>query len=428
MIYLSLLKTSLQSLKANKIRTFLTVLGVMIGIMSVIVVYSASSGLNNLILGEFEAFGTNIIETEIKIPTSKKGVAAEQQNASAMVMGVQITTLTLKDLKEISDLPNVTFGYPMLMGQEQVNYKGEVKNGKLMGTNQHFIDIDQSEVAEGRFFTEAENNSLAKVVVLGANIKDDLFGDNQAIGKLIKIKHSKYRVIGVMKERGAMLSFNWDDMIYLPIKTLQKRLMGVSYISAMIHQLKDPDLADATAVEMREVLRRSHNISDSGLSQDGAVDTGHDDFRVTTMGEMMKTLNIITNALTWLLLAIVAISLLVGGIGIMNVMYVIVGERSSEIGLRKAVGATYNKIMWQFLLEAIVVTLLGGLMGIISGVIISFLISLGANYAGLDWRFSVPLEAYVVALSFSTFFGLLFGIYPARKAALMDPIVAMRQE
>ncbi len=428
MIYLSLVKIALKSLLANKTRTFLTVLGIMIGIASVIIVYSAGAGLSGLIMGEIEAFGTDIIETEIKIPTSKKGIAAEQGNASAMAMGVQITTLSLDDLEDISNLPNVLFGYPGLMGQEQVSYGSEMKKGMLMGTNSYFTLIDQSEVETGRFFTEAENNSLAKVIVLGFDIKNDLFGDNSAVGKFVKIKQSKYRVIGVMKERGAMLAFNWDDMIYIPIKTIQKRLMGVNHITFMIHKLRDASLADITAEEARGILRENHDLPKPEQAYTGFMDTGRDDFRVITMGEMMETMSIITGALTWLLLAIVAISLLVGGVGIMNIMYVVVSERSKEIGLRKAVGATYKTIMIQFLIEAIVVTLAGGLIGLLFGVFISFLISFGANYVGLDWDFNIPLEAYIVSLSFSTFFGLLFGIYPARKAARLDPITAMRKE
>ncbi len=427
-MYLSLIKTSFKNLLSNKIRTLLTVLGIMIGIASVIIVYSAGEGLSGLITDQIEAFGTNIIETEIKVPTSKKGIAAEQQSASALVQGAQVTSLTLDDLKNIDDLPNVDLGYPGLMGQERVSYGNETKNGLIMGTNSYFVDIDQGEVEFGRFFTESENNSLSKVVVLGHGIKEDLFGDRDPIGKLIKIKQSKYRVIGIMEERGAMMGMNWDDILFLPIKTLQKRLMGVSHITYMVHQLYDVSMANETAEEMRRILRENHDISEPKKSSTGSVDTGRDDFRVVTMDEMMDTMKVVTDALTWLLLAIVAISLLVGGVGILNIMYVVVGERSKEIGLRKAVGATYKNIMMQFLIESVIITTIGGIVGLFFGIIISFLISYIAKYVGLDWIFSIPAKAYFVALFFSTFFGLLFGVYPARKAAQMEPISALRME
>ncbi len=427
-MYLNLAKTAFKSLLANKTRTFLTVLGIMIGIASVIIVFSAGAGLSGLITEEIEAFGTDIIETEIKVPTSKKGVAAEQQNVSALMQGVQVTTLSLDDLDDIADLPNISFGYPGVMGQEQVSFGNEMKKSMFMGTNSYFIDIDQSEVEHGRFFTESENNSLAKVIVLGFDIKDDLFGDSDAIGKLVKVKRSKYRGIGVIEERGAMMTFNWDDMIYIPIKTLQKRLMGINHVTYMVHKLIDPSLADETAEEARRILRDNHDLPDPEIAYTGFMDTGRDDFRVVTMEEMMDTMDVITGALTWLLLAIVAISLLVGGVGIMNIMYVVVGERTREIGLRKAVGATYNTIMIQFLIEAVVITMVGGVVGVLFGALFSLIIAIGASYSGLNWNFAIPMQAYIVALSFSTFFGLLFGIYPARKAARLEPITAMRNE
>ncbi len=427
-IYSNLTKTAFKSLFSNKIRTFLTVLGIMIGIASVIIVYSAGEGLSGLIMDQIKGFGTDIIETEIKVPTSKKGAAAEQQSASSLVQGVQITTLNMKDLNDINRLPNVVAGYPGLMGQEQVSYENEKKRCMILGTNSSYLDIDQGNLEFGSFFTEADNNSIAKVVVLGADIKDDLFGESDAVGKMVKIKQAKYRVIGVMEKRGAMLSMNWDQMIIMPIKTLQKRLLGIDHFTYMVHQIQDMSLANETAEEARLILRENHNLPLAKKLDTGIDDTSHDDFRVVTMDEMMSTLNVITDALTWLLLAIVAISLLVGGVGIMNIMYVVVGERTSEIGLRKAVGATYKTIMIQFLIEAVVITSVGGVVGIFFGGLVSFLISIGAQYAGLDWTFSIPVQAFVVAISFSTFFGLLFGIYPARKAAKLEPISALRQE
>jgi putative ABC transport system permease protein len=428
MMFLSLVKIAIKSLSSNKTRTMLTVLGIMIGIASVIIVYSAGAGLSGLILDEIEGFGSDIIQTEIKVPSSKKGAASEQQSASALVQGVQVTTLSLDDMEDINRLPNVKYGYGALMGQELLSYGNSAKKAFILGVNSHYIDIDMAAVEFGDFFSESDNNSLAKVVVLGHDMKKELFGEDEAIGKLVKIKQSKYLVVGVMEERGASLALNWDDMVYMPIKTLQKRLMGVNHLTYMVHKMEDVSLADETAEEMREILRENHDLPKPQSAYSGIFDTGRDDFRVTTMAEMMEAMEVVTGALTWLLLAIVAISLLVGGVGIMNIMYVVVGERTSEIGLRKAVGATYKTIMMQFLIEAVVITLAGGVVGIIFGTVISYIIAVGASYSGLNWVFSIPLKAFIVALSFSAFFGLLFGIYPARKAALMEPINALRKE
>ncbi len=422
-------KIALKALTTNKLRTFLTVLGIIIGIAAIIVVFSAGVGIKQLILGEIKTFGTDIIETEIKVPTNKKGAEAEQQSATNIAMGVQITTLDLKDKKDLEELPNITQGYAAILSQNQVNYRNEFRKASLFGTNENYIDIDKSEIEKGRFFMEEENHSLKKVAVLGSQIKEELFGKSEAISKFIRIGKSKYEIIGIMEERGSVAMLNFDEYVYLPVKTLQKRIMGIEHVNYLVHQLKDTSQAELTAVRARDVMRRNHNITsqaDSGLSK---TDTSQDDFRVVTMQEMMDMLNIITTSLTALFLAIVAISLVVGGVGVMNIMYVVITEQKKEIGLRKAVGANFYDIMIQFLMESIVVTLAGGVIGIILGVVISyFLYYFGSQAYGLNWNFTVPIEGYITAVIFSIIFGIIFGMFPARKAAKMDPITALREE
>lgn len=428
MDYINLIKISAKNLQDNLVRTGLTVLGIVVGIASVIVVFAAGEGINDLILSQIESFGTDIIETEIKVPSDKKGTKAEQQSATRLATGMQITTLTLKDMEDVENLPNIRDGYVGIMSQEQVSYGNERKKAFLLGTTASYIDIDKSEIEFGRFFTESEDKSLSRVVVLGSKIKEKLFGDSNAIGKSIKIKNNKFRVIGVMEERGAVMTMDFDDYVYVPIRTLQKRMMGVDYVTYMVHRLYDLSISEETAAEVRSILRENHDLPNPEILPSGEEDTSKDDFRVVTMDEMLDTLGVVTNALTILLLAIVAISLIVGGVGIMNIMYVIVSERTNEIGLRKAVGANFNIIMAQFLIESILVTLVGGVIGILFGLLISYLIYLGANFYGLDWNFAVPFRAYVVAIIFSLFFGVIFGIFPARKAAKLDPIEALRNE
>lgn len=410
---------SLRSMRSNKIRTGLTVLGMVIGIAAVIIVFSAGEGIKGLVLGQVESFGTDIIESEVKVPSSKKGVAAETQSGTALVQGVQITTLKLEDLEDIIKLPNVKNGYAGITGQEQVSYGNEARKSMLLGTSASYIDIDKSEVDYGRFFSEEEDKTLAQVAVLGSKIKDKLFGDSDPLDRLIRIRKTKFRVIGVMAPRGAAGAMDFDDYIYLPIRTTQKKILGINHVLYMVHQLYDLSQAEETAEQARLILRENHDITDPTK----------DDFRVVTMAEMMATLNTITGAITLLLLAIVVISLIVGGVGIMNIMYVVVTERTAEIGLRKAVGAKYGDIMSQFLFEAILITLIGGVIGVIIGVFISALIAWAANsFLNLEWRFVIPLKAFAVSLGFSAFFGLLFGVYPARKAAKLDPIEALRSE
>ena len=352
------------------------------------------------------------------MPSGKKGMEGEMGGAANIMMGVEVTTLDLKDMEDIEKLSNIKEGYAGIMGQEQVSYGNEVRKAFLFGTSPSYIDIDKSAMEYGRFFTEAEDKSLAQVAVLGSVMKEKLFGDSDAIGQSIKIRKSKYRIIGIMEERGAMMTMDFDDFVYIPVQTLQKRIMGINHVLYMVHQVRNLDIAEETAEEMRMILRKNHNISDPVK----------DDFRVVTMAEMLDMMSIITDTITLLLLAIVAISLIVGGVGIMNVMYVIVGERTQEVGLRKAVGASSADIMKQFLIESILITTLGGVAGVIIGATISFLISVGANFYGLDWHFALPLKSFIIALSFSFFFGIVFGIYPARKAAALHPIEALQYE
>ncbi|MCK4744873.1 ABC transporter permease [Candidatus Parcubacteria bacterium] len=428
MSIISTAKTAIAAMAANKIRTALSVLGIVIGITSVIIVFSAGEGISGLVVGQIESFGgSDMIETEIKVPTSKKGGGGEMQSGVNLTMGVQITTLTLDDMDDINRLPNIKRSYAGIMGQEQISYGSELRKGLLFGSTADFINIDQSEIGQGRFFTNTEDKSLSQVAVLGFKIKDKLFGNSDPIGKFIKIRGKKYRVIGVLEERGAIMTFDFDDFVYIPIRTLQKKIMGIDHVLFMMHQVENTDLISDTQEQIRYLLRENHDLPHQEQLTDW-MGAPKDDFRVISMTESMEIMGTVTGAITLLLLAIVAISLVVGGVGIMNIMYVIVSERTPEIGLRKAVGAKYSDIMSQFLFESVLITIIGGVIGIIFGIIISFLISVGANSFGLDWEFKIPIRAFVTAIVFSAVFGISFGVYPARKAAKLDPINALRKK
>lgn len=405
-------------MRANKMRTGLTLLGLIIGIMTVIIVFSAGEGIKGLLFGQLETFGTDTINTEIKVPNSQTGTASDSKSSTAMVGGVQVTTLTLDDMEAVNRLPNIQTSYGAVLSQEAVSYGNELRNAFIYGLSSTYLDIDKSTLKEGRFYTEAEERSLASVVVLGSGIKEKLFGDSDAVGKTIRLRRNSFTVIGVMAERGSVMFINFDDYVYMPVTTLQKKVMGIEHISYFISKMKDPSLPEATVEEISDTLRRRHEITDPL----------REDFNVTSMAEAMDILNTVTSAITFLLLAIVIISLVVGGVGIMNVMYVAVTERTMEIGLRKAVGASSSNILRQFLIESILLTVVGGIIGCVLGTGFSFLISIIAKAMGLSWTFAVPIQAFVVALSFSAFFGIIFGVTPARAAAKLDPIEALRTE
>jgi len=412
-------KLALKSMLANKLRTSLTVLGIVIGAASVVIVYSAGEGIRGLLFDQIGSFGTDIIQTEIKIPSNKRSSAQSEQNSgSGIAQGVQITTMRHEDLEDLKRLKNVTGGYGAILSQDKASYSSETRRAFLMGVGADYIDIDRSQVASGRFFSEEEDKSLAQVVVLGSKMADKLFGDSDPVGKFITLHKSKYQVIGTMEEKGQVMTMDFDDYIYLPVRTLQKKIMGIEHFLYMVHQLADPTRAEETAAEFRDILRENHDITNPDK----------DDFRVTTMAEMMETLDTIMSALTILLLSIIVISLVVGGVGILNVMYVSVSERIGEIGLRKAVGANYAAIKRQFLVESVLITLIGGLVGVVVGILMAWGLAWGASSFGLEWKFVVPLQGVIVALSFSFVFGILFGLGPAKKAARLDPIEAMRKE
>lgn len=406
---------AIRNLKSNKSRTILTLLGVVIGITAVIVVISAGNGLKQYVMDQVAVFGSNTIEIEVKTPNTGHTSA---ENASGFVGGVSVTTLTLEDADEILKLPNIRDAYSGLMSQELLSYRGEITKSMLFGVSASFDAIDKGEISEGRFFTDEEDKSLARVVVLGSEVKDKLFGQGDAIGQSIKISKTNYRVVGVMKPRGSIMFFNWDKMVYLPVRTLQKKIMGIDHVVFIFAQMDDPSQGDRTVEEMRAVMRERH----------GTTNDMDDDFAVMSMEQATEMMDVVFNGLTILLLALVSISLIVGGVGIMNIMYVSVTERTGEIGLRKAMGARGSDIMAQFLWESLIISLIAGAIGIIVGNLISFAISLAASSQGFGWDFQPSVGGILLAVGFSAAVGLIFGIYPARRASRLEPIAALRFE
>jgi len=412
MNFTSVFKNSVRALFLHKLRSFLTILGIVIGITSVVIVFSAGEGIKGLVLAQVDSWGSDFLEVEIKVPSTAQ---ASSENAGGQAMGISITTLTEADAEAIVQNPNVSAVYSAVLGQAIVINQNEKKAVTLWGVSSTFLNIDSGEVKSGRFFDEAEDKSLAKVIVLGTKLKTDLFGDNEAIGKYVKVGRQNFQVIGVMASKGAVLYMDMDSMAYIPLRTLQKHIMGIDHVSFIMAKMKDLAKADITVEEVTFLMRQRHDITDPNK----------DDFAVTTMADARDMLNSLLGGITLLLAAIAGVSLLVGGVGIMNIMYVSVSERINEIGLRKAVGATKKNIMSQFLIEAVILTFSGGIVGIMLGLAISYLVYLIAVSQGFDWVFVISPLSLILAVGVSAVIGLIFGLYPAKRAANMDPIKAL---
>lgn len=394
----------------QKSRTILTMIAVAIGIASLIIMISAGNGLKSMVSSELEAYGTDIINTEVRVPG--KGPIG---SVSSMA---KITTFKNSDVEAISKLPNIENHYSFVTGQEIIKNEGNAKSVMVLGYGANAPLVEKIKIKEGRFYTPQEEESITPVIVLGSAIKEFLFGDDDAIGRRVTLRNVSFRVVGVMEERGASNNFDIDSIVYIPTLTMQKRLLNTDYVIGMSVSVEDAERIDETKEDIVELLRERHNISDPDA----------DDFEVMTMAEAQEMVGTVFSAITLLLSIIAAVSLLVGGVGITNIMYVSVVERTFEVGLRRAVGAKRNDILWQFLTEATILTFLGGVLGVIVGIIVSYLIYYVAVSFGINWSFNVSIISVVLALVFSAFIGIIAGVYPAREASKTDPINALRKE
>ncbi len=416
------IKQAIRGIKSNPSRTFLTTLGIMIGIGTVILVLSAGEGFKSYINSQVEAFGSNIIILETSVPDSTKarsnsGIGSNEANSSA-TNAIPITTLKIRDVEDIKNIPNVKNAYGASIGQQIVTYKGASKNVFIFGASAARFDIDKGIIEKGRSYTEQEDKALAQVAVLGNTLASDLFGEIDPLGKLIRIGNYNFEVIGVYEKKGGFSPMNEDDQAFIPVTTLQKKIQGIDYLIYSVIGLIDNSKADSTALDVADVVRKNHYITDPI----------RDDFKVTTQEESLGTFETILNAVTFLLIAIASISLIVGGVGVMNIMYVIVTERIGEIGLKKALGARNRDILYEFLVESILLTIIGGVIGIMGGALGAYIISKVAQSFGLAWKFVVPLWGVIISVSVSATIGIIFGVFPAQNAAKLNPIEALNRE
>jgi len=402
------LRVSLRALTRNKLRSFLTILGIIIGVGAVIAMVSIGEGAKAAVQARFNSMGTNLLF-----------VSPGSRNFRGLRSGTGgWNTLKVEDAKAIEDnCPSVKYTSPGADTRAQIVYSNKNWNTRIQGTGSRYPEIRNWVVQEGSYFDEAMVKMGAKVCVIGSDIKTNLFSDEDPIGKIIRIKQIPFQVLGVFKSKGDSGGwFNRDDIITVPYTTVMTRLMAVTYLDDIDVSAVSADKTAEAQREIEELLRLRHRI----------LPGSDDDFNVRNMADIAASAAESTQILTVFLGSIAGISLLVGGIGIMNIMLVSVTERIREIGIRMAVGAREKDILLQFLAEAIVLSVFGGLLGIALGIGLSKLIPMIPIFSG--WKGIVSVNSIVLAFVFSGSVGIFFGFYPARKASKLDPIEALRYE
>jgi putative ABC transport system permease protein len=401
-------KVSLRALGRNKMRSFLTALGIIIGVGAVISMVSIGEGAKKGVEDRFASMGTNLLFVQ---PGSRSRGGVHSGSGGW-------NTLKPEDAEAIElQCDAVKYTSPSASTRTQVIYGNKNWNTSIQGTGARYPEVRNWEVETGTYFEESQVKSAAKVAVLGSEVKKSLFEDEEAVGKVIRVKAIPFRVIGVLKAKGESGGwFNRDDMIAVPFTTVMKRLTGQEHISSVDIQAVSASRTKEAQQQIEELLRIRHRIAPGA----------EDDFQVRNMAEIAEGAAEATKIMTILLGSIASISLLVGGIGIMNIMLVSVTERIREIGIRMAVGARQRDILLQFLTEAVVLSVMGGLIGVFFGVGLSKLLKYVAVFS--QFKSVVSPNAIILAFVFSASVGIFFGFYPARKAARLDPIEALRYE
>ncbi|PSN18480.1 ABC transporter permease [filamentous cyanobacterium CCP5] len=396
---------AVKTLTANRLRSTLTMLGIIIGNASVIAMVGIGQGAQRYVNDQLQTLGPNVL---FIIPGSRE---------TRELGGLDVPrTLVLSDAEAIADqVPSVLAVAPEYNTQSLVVYQNRSASVSVVGTGPDFLQVRSFEVATGRFFNDLDMDRRSQVIVLGATLAERLFDQNMAVGKTIRVKGTSFEIIGVLAEKGSNLGLNYDDAVLMPLTTQASRIVGqrnspygieVSYIAV---SALNRDAMPAAEFQITNLLRLRHNI------------TSEDDFFINSQDTLLEIAGTITGALTLMLAAIASISLLVGGIGIMNIMLVSVRERTQEIGLRKAIGASQRDVLEQFLIEAMILAIAGGIIG--TGLGISGIVLISAF---TPFEAGVSVGAIVMAVGVSGGIGLFFGVFPARQAAKLDPIVALR--
>lgn len=396
---------ALTSLYANKMRSLLTMLGIIIGVGAVIALVSVGMGVRSNVTSSIASLGSNML---IVSPGSSNRGGTRGGAGSMQTLKYDDATAIKEKIKNIDYVsPSVSSSYQVVYGNN--NWKTSVQ-----GVTPEFMAIRSLSISNGSFISVNDMNKRSRVTVIGTTVAENLFDQENPVGKNIRINNQPYKVIGLLDSKGqSSMGQDQDDMIYVPITTAQERMLGITYVQSINIQVSDQKYMDQVQAEVETLLRTRHHL----------VGDKENDFNVRNLTSLMETVSQSTAMLTMLLGAIAGISLLVGGIGIMNIMMVSVTERTREIGIRKALGATFMNIMTQFLIESMVIGVIGGIIGIVFGCAASQIIATVGNFKTV-----ITVTPIVISFVFAVGTGLFFGIYPARKAAKLDPIEALRYE
>lgn len=402
----NLIKIAFRAIRLNKMRTFLTMLGIIIGVGSVITMMAIGEGSKESIKTQISSMGSNMINIR----------PGANMHGGVMQAGSGMQTMTMDDYDALNqDCQYISLISPIVNSGGQSIYGSNNWPTSIYGVYPDYLDIRELELKSGSMFTMRDVNASSKVVVIGQTVVENLFPDGEdPIGKIIRFRKIPFKVIGVLEEKGeSNFGQDQDDILLAPMTAVQKRVLAQDYIHSIIASSVSEEKSVAAAAEIQEILRIQHDIKEGE----------EDDFNVFSMDELLDTISSTSEMLTLLLVAIASISLLVGGIGIMNIMYVSVKERTREIGLRLAVGARGASILMQFLIEAVIISFVGGIIGILLGLSLTYMV-----HFLMDWPIIISTSSIILSFAVCAITGVFFGWYPAKKASTLDPLEALRYE